>query len=204
MATSKSRKKFFQMVYGLGAAVVIIGALFKIAHWPYGTYILAVGMIVEAIVFAISAFEPIEEDFDWSLLYEEIKKSSLSGGNLETKLSAKLDKMLEEAKVDADLMQRLGQSLNKFAEAAKGLDVVVDAAGSTQKFNQEILEASNKLEGLNQVIENQLRAVDQNAKANVDVAQNAEALKEKMAELNDYMAKLNEVYQGMLSAMGKK
>lgn len=204
MATSKSRKKFFQMVYGLGAAVVIIGALFKIAHWPYGTYILALGMIVEAMVFAISAFEPIEEDFDWSLLYDEIKKSSLSGGNLESKLSAKLDQMLKDAKVDSELMQRLGQSLNKFAEAAKGLDVVVDAAGSTQKFNQEIQTAASKLEGLNQLIENQLHAVDQNAKANLNVAQNAESLKEKMAELNEYMAKLNEVYQGMLSAMGKK
>jgi gliding motility-associated protein GldL len=123
---------------------------------------------------------------------------------LESKLSAKLDQMLKDAKVDSELMQRLGQSLNKFAEAAKGLDVVVDAAGSTQKFNQEIQTAASKLEGLNQLIENQLHAVDQNAKANLNVAQNAESLKEKMAELNEYMAKLNEVYQGMLSAMGKK
>ncbi|NPA46766.1 MAG: gliding motility protein GldL [Chlorobi bacterium] len=203
MATSKSRKKFFQMVYGIGASIVIIGALFKIAHWPNGTTILAVGMIVEAIVFFISAFEPIEDEFDWSLLYDEIKKNSLSSNNFEAKLSEKLDKMLQEAKVDSDLMSRLGQSLNKFAEAAKGLDVVVDAAGSTQKFNEEMLEASAHLEGLNQIFKNQLEVVDRNVKANEEVALNSEELKEKMAQLNQYMAKLNEVYQGMLSAMGK-
>jgi len=203
MATSKSRKKFFQMVYGIGASIVIIGALFKIAHWPNGTTILAIGMIVEAIVFFISAFEPIEDEFDWSLLYNEIKSNSMSANNFEAKLSEKLDKMLQEAKVDSDLMARLGQSLNKFAEAAKGLDVVVDAAGSTQKFNEEMLEASAHLEGLNQIFKNQMEAVDRNAKANEEVALNSEALKEKMAQLNEYMAKLNEIYQGMLSAMGK-
>ncbi len=203
MATSKSRKKVFQMVYGLGASVVIIGALFKIAHWPYGTWILAFGMIVEAIVFAFSAFEPIEDEFDWSLLYNEIKKSSLSGNQIEAKLSAKLDEMLREAQLDAELMRNLGQSINKFAEAAKGFDVVVDAAGSTVKFNEELLEASAHLEGLNQVLKNQVESVAQNAQLNEAVAQNAAGLQVKMQELNENMAKLNQIYQGMLAAMGK-
>ena len=53
MAQSKSRKKVFNMVYGLGAAVVILGALFKIAHFPGGTTVLTIGMVVEALVFAV-------------------------------------------------------------------------------------------------------------------------------------------------------
>ncbi len=202
--TTKSRKKFFQMVYGIGASIVIIGALFKIAHWPYGTYILAIGMIVEAIVFFISAFEPIEDEFDWSLLYNEIKKSSLSGSQVETKLSQKLDEMLRQANIDAQLMQNLGQSINKFAEAAKGLDVVVDAAGSTVKFNEELLEASAHLEGLNQVLKAQVENVEKNAHVNAEVAENAQQMNEKMRELNQSIAQLNKIYQGMLSAMGSK
>ncbi len=202
--TTKSRKKFFQMVYGIGASIVIIGALFKIAHWPYGTTILAIGMIVEAIVFFISAFEPIEDDFDWSLLYNEIKKSSLSGNQIETKLSQKLDEMLRQANIDAKLMENLGQSINKFAEAAKGLDVVVDAAGSTVKFNEELLEASAHLEGLNQVLKNQVESVEKNAHANASVAENAEEMNAKMRELNESIAQLNKIYQGMLSAMSAK
>jgi gliding motility-associated protein GldL len=201
--TAKSRKKFFQMVYGLGASVVIIGALFKIAHWPNGTLILAIGMIVEAIVFAISAFEPIEDEFDWSLLYNEIKKSTGSTSQIEAKLSEKLDEMLREAQLDANLMRNLGEGINKFAAAAQSFDTVVDAAASTQKFNEEILEASAHLEGLNQVLRNQLEAVDKNAKVNEGVAMDAEVLHQKMQELNENMARLNQVYQGMLAAMGK-
>ena len=203
MATSKKHKKFFQMVYGIGASIVIIGALFKIAHWPYGTLILAIGMIVEAIVFFISAFEPIEDEFDWSLLYDEIKKSADASHQVEAKLSEKLNKMLQEAQLDADLMKQLGQGINKFAEAAKSLDVVVDAASSTTKFNEEILAASAHLEGLNQVLRNQMEAVDKNAKLNENVAMDASELHQKMKELNENMAKLNQVYQGMLAAMGK-
>jgi len=203
MATSKSRKKFFQMVYGLGASVVIIGALFKIAHWPHGTLILAIGMIVEAFVFIVSAFEPVEDDFDWSLLYNEIKKSSLSGSQLETKLSEKLDKMLQEANVDAELMRNLGASINKFADAAKGFDVVAEAAGSTTKFSEEIQQASSHLESLNQALQTQLSSISQNAEVQQNVANNAAELHDKMAQLNENMAKLNQIYQGMLSAMGK-
>ncbi len=60
------------MVYGLGASVVILGALFKIMHWPFGNLMLIIGLIVEAIVFAVSAFEPVDDDVDWSLVYPEL------------------------------------------------------------------------------------------------------------------------------------
>ena len=66
MAQSKSTKKIFNMAYGIGAAIVIVGALFKIQHWPYGSLILTIGMIVEAIVFFISAFDAVEDDLDWT------------------------------------------------------------------------------------------------------------------------------------------
>jgi gliding motility-associated protein GldL len=68
------------MVYGLGAAIVIIGALFKIQHWPYGSAILTAGMIVEAIVFTISAFEKQGDDLDWSLVYPELAGGQIVSG----------------------------------------------------------------------------------------------------------------------------
>ena len=64
------------MVYGLGAAIVIVGALFKIQHWPFGSEILTIGMIVEAGVFTYSAFERVKGDLDWSLVYPSRIKSS--------------------------------------------------------------------------------------------------------------------------------
>ena len=72
MAQSKSTKKLFNMAYGIGASIVIVGALFKIQHWDYGSEILTLGMIVEAIVFFISAFEPVEYELDWTKVYPEL------------------------------------------------------------------------------------------------------------------------------------
>lgn len=72
MAKSRGAKRVTNMVYGLGASVVILGALFKIMHWPGGNEMLIAGLIVEALVFAYSAFEPIDDDLDWSLVYPEL------------------------------------------------------------------------------------------------------------------------------------
>ena len=80
MAKSKTSKKIMNMVYGLGASVVIIGALFKILHWELplgpvkvgGGTLLAIGLLTEALIFAIAAFEPIEEGLDWTRVFPEL------------------------------------------------------------------------------------------------------------------------------------
>ena len=84
MAQSQSGKKLMNMVYGLGAAVVIIGALFKIMHWPFGDEMLIIGLITEAGVFAVSAFEKVDDDLDWSLVYPELAGGAASGGKKES------------------------------------------------------------------------------------------------------------------------
>lgn len=70
-------KKLMNFCYGMGAAVVIVGALFKITHIELGPLngnnMLTVGLLVEALIFAISAFEPVDEDLDWSRVYPELK-----------------------------------------------------------------------------------------------------------------------------------
>ena len=75
----KGKMTITNMVYGLGAAIVIVGALFKIQHWPYGSEILTLGMIVEALVFTYSAFEKQQADLDWSLVYPELAGGQSSG-----------------------------------------------------------------------------------------------------------------------------
>ena len=124
MAKSKSGKKLMNMVYGLGAAVVIVGALFKIMHWPYGNEMLIVGLLTEAAVFVVSAFESVDEDLDWSLVYPELAGGQTKGKkeapkDAEGLLSQKLDSMLKEAKIDGELMASLGSSILNFEGAAK-------------------------------------------------------------------------------------
>ncbi|MEJ7661900.1 MAG: gliding motility protein GldL [Hymenobacter sp.] len=61
-------------VYGIGAAVVIIGALFKILHWKGADTMLMVGLGTEAVIFFLSAFQPNATDHDWALVYPELSE----------------------------------------------------------------------------------------------------------------------------------
>src|SRR5690606_14690224 len=65
-------KKAMNFAYGMGAAVVIIGALFKLMHWPFASLMLIVGLTTEALIFGLSAFDPVDKELDWSLVYPEL------------------------------------------------------------------------------------------------------------------------------------
>lgn len=216
MAQSKSTKKLFNMAYGLGASIVIIGALFKILHWEFGFLngglLLAVGLITEALIFAISAFEPIDDEYDWSLVYPELAGAATAPGKkneiaeikeAEASLSAKLDNLLKEAGVDASLMESLGESIKNFEGAARGIAPTTDAMESTRKYSDEMVHAAAQMESLNSLYKVQLESASKQASVNEEVVQNASALKEQMASLSSNLSSLNGVYGGMLTAMSK-
>lgn len=204
------------MAYGLGASVVIIGALFKILHWEFGPLtgglLLAVGLITEALIFAISAFEPVDDEVDWSLVYPELaggeskvakKGQAAEVKEAETSLSKKLDDLLKEAGVDANLMESLGSSIKNFEGAAKGIAPTVDAMQSTKKYSEEMVQAAAQMESLNSLYKVQLESASRQASVNEEVVQNASALKDQMASLSTNLSSLNGVYGGMLSAMNR-
>ena len=215
MAQSKSTKKLFNMAYGLGASVVIIGALFKILHWELGPLnggiLLAIGLITEALIFAISAFEPVDDEYDWSLVYPELAGGASMGvarsneaqeiKEAEASLSGKLDDLLKEAGVDASLMESLGSSIRNFEGAAKGIAPTVDAMESTRKYSDEMVQAAAQMESLNSLYKVQLESASKQASVNEEVVQNASALKDQMASLSTNLSSLNGVYGGMLTAM---
>ena len=215
MAQSNSTKKLFNMAYCLGASVVIIGALFKILHWQFGPLtgglLLAIGLITEALIFAISAFEPVDDEYDWSLVYPELnggasadrKNAVAEVKETEVSLSKKLDDLLKEAGVDANLMESLGSSIRNFEGAAKGIAPTVDAMESTKKYSDEMVQAAAQMESLNSLYKVQLESASRQASINEEVVQNSSALKEQMESLATNLSSLNGVYGGMLSAMNK-
>ncbi|MFP9118388.1 gliding motility protein GldL [Flavobacterium sp. RNTU_13] len=205
-------QRVMNMAYGLGAAVVIIGALFKLMHWPGASEMLIAGLGTEAFIFAMSAFEPVHKELDWSLVYPE-----LAGGEAKKKevkkenpaeasglLSQKLDNLLKEAKIDGELMSSLGNSIKNFESAAKGIAPTVDAVASTKKYSEEMTAAASQMEALNSLYKVQLESAERNAAANRDIAENATKLQEEMSAMTKNIAQLNSVYGGMLSAMGNR
>ncbi len=215
MAQSKSTKKLFNMAYGLGASIVILGALFKILHWELGPLnggtLLAIGLITEALIFAISAFEPVDDDLDWSLVYPELaggqnKKSAKNEEPQDAKgiLSSKLDEMLKDARIDSELMSSLGESIRSFEGAAKGMAPTADAMNSTKKYSEEMALAAAQMESLNSLYKVQVESTSRQTEVNERVAENAEQLKAQMEHLATNLSSLNGVYGGMLSAMSTK
>ncbi len=210
--SSRSSKKLFAMAYGLGASVVIIGALFKITHFEIagigGNVLLTIGLVTEAIIFAISAFEPVDEDLDWSLVYPE-----LSGGTAKQRamaeeakdpeglLSKKLDEMLKDARIDSELMNSLSTSIRSFEGAAKSIAPTAEAMSATKKYSEEMALAAAQMDSLNSLYKVQIESTSRQAEANQQVAENAEQLKKQMQHLATNLSSLNGVYGGMLSAM---
>ena len=213
MAQSKASKKFMNMAYGLGASIVIIGALFKIIHFEIGpltgNVMLTIGLVTEAIIFAISAFEPVDDDLDWSLVYPELAGGKTKGKkdegpkDAEGILSKKLDDLLKEAKIDGELMTSLGDSIRNFEGAAKNMAPTVDSMNATKKYSEEMSLAAAQMESLNSLYKVQLESANRQAAINEEVADNAGKLKEQMASLATNLSSLNGVYGGMLSAMNR-
>lgn len=164
---SKLYKEVSAKLYGIGASVVIVGALFKINHWPGGTIMLIIGMGIEAVIFFVSAFEPLHVTYDWSLVFPELagmddihaeekkekkdKKSKKKEAEVEAGVvvgggysgTQDLDKMLADAKIGPELIESLGKGLKNLADTTNQLNDVAGAAVSSERFNQNLSNAAS-------------------------------------------------------------
>ena len=206
----KRFKTFMSRLYGWGASIVILGAMFKILHWTGADVMLVVGLTTEAVIFFFSAFEKPHEEYDWSLVYPELAGMEDPDEEYQKSLTPtqELDNMLEEAKIDGALIESLGNGLRSFGDAASKLNETVDAAAATREYGEQMSLATRNMESLNA-----LYAVQLESSANHMEAQNnlmeklsssiedSEKLSTEVSSLVNNMTKLNGVYGGMLSAM---
>ncbi len=206
----KRFKTFMSRLYGWGASIVILGAMFKILHWTGADLMLVVGLTTEAVIFFFSAFEKPNEEYDWSLVYPELAGMDDPDEQYENRLSPtqELDNMLEEAKIDGALIESLGSGLRKFGDAATRLNETVDAAAATKEYGEQMNLATRNMESLNALYAVQLESSANHMEAQNSLMeklsssiQDSEKLSTEVSSLVNNMTKLNGVYGGMLSAM---
>ncbi|MEY4521807.1 MAG: hypothetical protein RIT10_992 [Bacteroidota bacterium] len=198
---SKGWKKFMAKLYGFGAAVVIVGALFKIMHWPFAGPMLVVGLSTEALIFIFSAFEPIHEDPNWELVYpelalghsDELDHSNLPAGKSRggSGVTDQLDKMLEEAKIDSQLLERLGDGMRSLGENAAQLKSVSSAAAATDSYVSSLQAASDKVSNLSEAYERASVSIS----GMTSDAKDGESFGEQMQKVSKNLAALNNVYE---------
>ncbi|HCP40395.1 MAG TPA: gliding motility protein GldL [Cryomorphaceae bacterium] len=194
-------------LYGIGAAVVITGAMFKIMHWQGANIMLVVGLTTEAVIFMFSAFEKPAADYDWTLVYPELASAD---GDRALSVTEQLDNALENGGVDAALIERLGEGMRSLSETAGSLSGAVDAAGATAAYSEQLSTAATHMESLNALYSVQLENTTAQVERQNDVMEklaaasgNATDLASELASLKGNLESLNSVYGGMLTAMGK-
>ncbi len=197
------------MLFGLGGAVVIIGALFKILHLEIGPItgglVLGLGLGTEALIFTVAALNTGEIKEEHQDFVKKIKGGGAkSSGGDDGSLSSKLDGLMKEAKLDVALMNNLTKSIKTLEASAQALQPASNAAASSQSYAEQLGKAATQLEQLNRMYASQASSAEDHTKYNAQVAQNAEQLKQQMEAFSTNLAHLNQVYGGMLNAMNSK
>ena len=196
---SKKWKNFMAKLYGIGGAVVVLGALFKLQHYPGSDIMLILGLGTETIIFFFSAFEPLHEDPDWSLVYPELAEDydgepvDRVGGGGGNGLSGtqELDLMLEDAKIGPELLESLGAGMNRLSETAQNMNSLGDAAGASSDLVDSMKDASGKVSELSGSYEKAAEALTGLSVSNEDGMTYAENMK----TVNEKLSALNNVYE---------
>ena len=203
---AKWYKVMMPKLYGWGAAIVILGALFKIEGWTGASEMLILGLSMESIIFFFSAFEKQHVEPDWSLVYPEL--AHMEDPNSAKRPAQQLDDALQKAKIDNELIESLNEGLRAFGESAKQLNDTVTAASGISEYNSQIEEGVKNMNALNSLYELQLQTSNQQMEATTIFLQNLQAsvedskkFQEQVNSLANNLEQLNKVYANMLNAM---
>ena len=186
-------------VYGIGAAVVIVGALFKIQHWEGASEMLIVGLGTEALIFLLSAFQPNAKEVDWSLVYPELSEGydpstgnpSFLQENNGTGLTRKLDDMLKDANVTPEAITSLGQGLNRLSTTTQQLSSLGEATNATEEYTTKVRTAAQSLERINESYSSTVQAMS----AMADASNDAKEYHMQVQNVTKNLGALNAVYE---------
>jgi len=214
--------KIMPMVYGMGAAVVIVGAMFKIMHWPGAGPMLVVGLSVEALIFVFSSFQPVPHEPQWERVYpqladdyyeeEEAGVAEVSSGN---GLTHKLDDMLANANINQDVINTLGAGFQNLSKSVTGLKDLSDASVASTEYASNVKQASKSLLEMNKAYGRTVDAMSEMANASQDakeyhsqvqhITKNLGALNAvyemELADANNHLRAMNKFYSNLSSAM---
>lgn len=186
------------LLIGVGAAFIIIGALYKILHWEGADEILKLAMGGEALIFLILGILPPEKDYHWERAYPELMDKSIKvkPGKKSVKgagagLTAKLDDALASAKVDDDLINSLGSHIRNLGDNIGKLTSVTDSAAATEEYARNAKQAAAALGNISGAYSNAAGVAEGLSQAMND----SQAYYDQVRLASENLAKLNAVYQ---------
>jgi gliding motility-associated protein GldL len=197
-------RKFYRVVVpkatSLGASVVVLGACFKIMHWPGAGVMLTVGLVTESIIFLMGVFEPPQPPtahYEWERVYPELaeqtsaKKPGKGSDAKEVAAIAGLDKMLAEANLSADAFKKFGQGIQSLNDTALRMKDISEAVTATNQYAGSIKQASQSLSSLNEAYSKTMASMS----AMADAAKEAKEYHTQVQAITKNLAGLNAVYE---------
>lgn len=215
LVMSKGYKNFMAKLYGLGAAVVILGALFKIMHFTGAGFMLCAGMGTEALIFALSAFEPLHVEYNWALVYPELAIENDTHGHghgkkLTGTVTQQLDRMLEDAKVGPELIESLAAGMTNLSVNANKLSGISDAAATTDDYVANLSKASEAVHNLTSAYNCTADALNKDVNCSEIYLKNVEKAAEAVSNLTGVYEETSKVlkhdtnnYNEQLSSLNK-
>jgi gliding motility-associated protein GldL len=200
---TKRAKSLMGFVYSWGASVVLIGALFKLQHWPFSGWFLGIGLITEAVIFFISAFEPPLEMPEWSRVYPELKED-FGGGDfeaLEKPGKNRLNELLGGSEITPALLDKVSFSLNELSNTAQGISDISSATLATENYVKNLgtaSEAMNTFSEVNTKAHHSIHSsvsqlVDSYKNTTVQMTNSGQAIIEKLNKTGDeFTSRMNE------------
>ena len=215
---SSGWKSFMAKLYGFGASIVIIGAMFKITHWPFAGFMITLGLSTEAIIFFFSAFEPLHEELDWTLVYPELAGMTDPDEIEEIKESGKLghttldrfEDLVQNANIGPDTFKKLGDSLNKLNATSSGIADITEATVATSQYANNMKTAAssigtltntfsqstNVLQDSIQTLSSSYAALSGNVKNDLaSISEGTRGYSSHVENLNKNLSALNAVYE---------
>jgi gliding motility-associated protein GldL len=197
----KGFKRFLHLSSCLGASVVILGALFKIMHWPGSGPMLILGLGTEAFLFALFASDIPHEEYDWSLAYPELGGMGAHEGEeagSDLPLTNQLDNLLEEAKIGPELIESLGNGMRSLSDTAGKIADISNATAATNEYVDSVKSASRNVSTLADTYSKAASAISDLASSN-DAGQ---SIGESLNKVSKNLSALNATYE--LQLQGSK
>jgi len=210
---SYKKLKITQMATGFGAAIVIVGAMFKIQHWPGASFMLVFGLSTEAALFLMGAFEEPHMEVDWSLVYPELTFAHLieegqeiipagagggggAAGGSGDAVSQKLDEMLADANIGEDLIESLGAGLRSFESTAQSLNTSGDASAATESLVGSLNSASKNVD----MMSDAYSKASESIAGMTDLKGEGTSYAEQLTTMTKNLGELNGVYEQQIVA----
>lgn len=198
-------RRLMSVAYGLGASIVILGALFKITHIKGANEALFVGMITEAIIFALSALQKPHVEPDWSKVHPELASDyhageedvvfQTSGGETQ-----KLDEMLQKADINEEMINRLGEGLRNLSDTTGKMNNLAKTAVANDEFVSQLKGASKSVSDLSQSYHKTSVALEQELAVSGEFSTNVKDASKAAVQLKQVYAQTSESLKGDIEA----